>query len=166
MPADLLSTLLSQGGSYTEPKLHTVKAGAAWAALEYAKFLAVDDEGNIKSKDIKTDVRIVPASINYTEKSRFRSKAVFHIGQPFSVDEYTQEFLSASAAQPHDALRPGSDAAGYLSAPLTPGIGQGAGSDNEGGESNTKAYTRSQCSHRSPRRKATSLRRRSRRLQA
>lgn len=79
----------------------------------------------------------MPASINYTEKSRFRSKAVFHIGEAFSVDEYTQEFLSASSTSTNgptaqDATKLGADPSMYLSAPPTPGPGQG-GSDNEGG---------------------------------
>jgi hypothetical protein len=78
-----------------------MKAGAAWAALEYAKFLLAEEENKNDSSsaspsDIKTDVKIVPASINYTEKSRWRSKAVFQMGKAFSVDEYTEEFLAAS----------------------------------------------------------------------
>lgn len=96
--------LFPEGGSFTEPKLHSMKAGAAWAALEYAKHLTLQREeanGDGHAGDptrIKTDVMVVPASINYTEKSRFRSKAVFQMGKAFSVDEFTEEFLSASIA--------------------------------------------------------------------
>lgn len=105
----LTNTILSYpprpipGGSFTEPKLHSMKAGAAWAALEYAKHLTLQrEEAKTDLSQIKTDVMVVPASINYTEKSRFRSKAVFQMGKAFSVDEYTQEFLSASLANPLD----------------------------------------------------------------
>ncbi|CAO1628945.1 unnamed protein product [Parajaminaea phylloscopi] len=126
MEAGEAIALFPEGGSYTEPRLHAIKAGAAWAALEYAKFLAVDEEGQLKShnvRDIKTGVKIVPASINYTEKSRFRSKAVFHIGQAFSVDEYSDEFLSASLASSGDSslgLGPSDQSIFPYSAPQTP----------------------------------------------
>ncbi|PWN17985.1 hypothetical protein BCV69DRAFT_90359 [Microstroma glucosiphilum] len=93
--------LFPEGGSYTEPRLHSMKAGAAWAALEYAKFLLAEEENKkdgspASPSEIKTDVKIIPASINYTEKSRWRSQAIFQMGKAFSVDEYTDEFLAAS----------------------------------------------------------------------
>lgn len=132
------------GGSFTEPKLHSIKAGAAWAALEYAKFLALDENGSLKqgaAEATKTGVKIVPASINYTEKSRFRSNAVFHIGEAFSVDEFTEEFLSASldasnSSQDHGNVKLGgitSEQSSFpFSAPQTPMISTPApGSDNE-----------------------------------
>lgn len=87
--------LFPEGGSYTEHRLHSMKAGAAWAALEYAKHMGSD----------KTKVTIVPASINYTDKSRFRSEAVFQFGPAFSVDEYTQEFLSDAQVAAEVAAR-------------------------------------------------------------
>lgn len=118
-----LTAMAISGGSYTEPRLHHIKAGAAWAALEYAKFLALEEDGSLKpnaADATRTGVKIVPASINYTEKSRFRSRAVFHIGEAFSVDEYTEEFLSSSIATVKKntlGLEPGS----YRnSAPQTP----------------------------------------------
>lgn len=120
--------LFPEGGSFTEPKLNGMKAGAAWAALEYAKHLTLEREGGASSSKVKTDVMVVPASINYTEKSRFRSKAVFQMGKAFSVDEFTDEFLSASLAAPNGAegrlAVPGQDEGGSLpgSALQTPGI--------------------------------------------
>lgn len=108
--------LFPEGGSYTEHRLHSMKAGAAWAALEYAKHMGSE----------KTKVTIVPASINYTDKSRFRSEAVFQFGTAFSVDEYTQEFLSDGEPPAEVAVRKDfpfdvlvKDAQG--SAPHTPG---------------------------------------------
>lgn len=101
--------------------MHSIKAGAAWAALEYAKFLAGED-----GKAVDTNVLIVPASINYTEKSRFRSKAVFNIGKPFSVDEYTDEFLAASTNDPASLLSVRSDNSSFpYSAPMTPAATSG-----------------------------------------
>lgn len=115
--------LFPEGGSYTEPKLHSMKAGAAWAALEYAKYLAFDEQGHLRedAKETKTGVKIVPASINYTEKSRFRSKAVFQIGRAFSVDEYSAEFLSASTKAGEEVNLVTSDNSSFpYSAPMTP----------------------------------------------
>jgi len=62
-----------------------MKAGAAWAALEYAKHLLMENQENASSDESLekkkletwTDVTIVPASINYSDKSRFRTRAVF-----------------------------------------------------------------------------------------
>lgn len=82
--------LFPEGGSYTEHRFHSMKAGAAWAALEYARHLVQKGSSN----PTKTQLLIVPASINYTDKSRFRSQAVFQFGTPFSVDQYTKEFLA------------------------------------------------------------------------
>ncbi|PWN32572.1 acyltransferase, partial [Meira miltonrushii] len=85
--------LFPEGGSYTEHRLHSMKAGAAWAALEYAKHLLLQGEIDDPTK---SKVTIVPAAINYTDKSRFRSEAVFEFGQPFTVDEYMTEFMTPS----------------------------------------------------------------------
>lgn len=83
--------LFPEGGSYTEHRLHSMKAGAAWAALEYAKHLLLQGEIDDPAK---SKVTIVPAAINYTDKSRFRSEAIFEFGEPFTVDEYMTEFMS------------------------------------------------------------------------
>lgn len=58
--------LFPEGTSYTEPRIMQVKDGAAWAALEYTKWLA---ENNIQGGE----VRIIPAAIVYTNKSKYRS---------------------------------------------------------------------------------------------
>ncbi|UZJ54094.1 hypothetical protein CBS101457_003414 [Exobasidium rhododendri] len=88
--------LFPEGGSFTEHRLHSMKAGAAWAALEYAKHLV--DEG--ADDPTRTKLLIVPASINYTDKSRFRGRALFKFGPAFSVDQYTEEFLSDDVVTP------------------------------------------------------------------
>lgn len=58
--------LFPEGTSYTEPRIMQVKDGAAWAALEYTKWAA--DHG-IDGPEVK----IVPAAIVYTNKSKYRS---------------------------------------------------------------------------------------------
>lgn len=64
----LAVALFPEGTSYTETKIMQVKDGAAWAALEYTKWA--------KDKDLKQHetVKIIPAAIVYTNKSKYRSQ--------------------------------------------------------------------------------------------
>lgn len=86
--------LFPEGGSYTEHRLHSMKAGAAWAALEYAKHRVQQGA----TSPAQTELLIVPAAINYTDKSRFRGQALFTFGPAFSLDQYTEQFLSDDAS--------------------------------------------------------------------
>ena len=63
----LAVALFPEGTSYTEPRIMQVKDGAAWAALEYTKW--------VKDTNIPADPNlvIVPAAIVYTNKSKYRS---------------------------------------------------------------------------------------------
>jgi glycerol-3-phosphate O-acyltransferase/dihydroxyacetone phosphate acyltransferase len=61
-----------EGTSYTEPRIMQVKDGIAWTALEYTKWLR-GDEGR---KSGGKDVVVVPVSIVYTNKSKYRSSVV------------------------------------------------------------------------------------------
>jgi len=65
---DKAVALFPEGTSYTEPRIMQIKDGAAWAALEYAKFQREQPAGN-GSKGIV----IVPVAIVYTNKSKYRS---------------------------------------------------------------------------------------------
>lgn len=58
--------LFPEGTSYTEPRIMQVKDGAAWAALEYTKW------AKESGKDLP-DVTVIPVSIVYTNKSKYRS---------------------------------------------------------------------------------------------
>ncbi|KAE8223523.1 hypothetical protein CF319_g3457 [Tilletia indica] len=86
--------LFPEGGSFTEPHLHSIKAGAAWAALEYARYLAIH---NARHPEV-TKVQVVPIGISYTDKSRLGSSAVIQFGRSFSIDSYTKDFLRAQDA--------------------------------------------------------------------
>ena len=67
----LAVALFPEGTSYTAPRIVQVKDGAAWAALEYSKWM-------IEHPDKATaDVVIVPAAIVYTDKSKYRSDVIF-----------------------------------------------------------------------------------------
>lgn len=74
-----------------------MKAGAAWAALEYAKNLQMTKERAPQH----TEVTVIPAGINFTSKSRYRSSACLEWGPVFQVDEYAAQFLkTASSSEP------------------------------------------------------------------
>lgn len=60
--------LFPEGTSYTETRIMQVKDGAAWAALEYTKW--AKEKGLTKHEKVK----IVPAAIVYTDKSKYRSQ--------------------------------------------------------------------------------------------
>ena len=60
--------LFPEGTSYTEPRIMQVKDGAAWAALEYSKWVRENPEH--ASQD---PLVIVPCAIVYTNKSKYRS---------------------------------------------------------------------------------------------
>ena len=64
--------LFPEGTSYTEPRIMQVKDGAAWAALEYTKWL----KQNLGTT--QKDVTIVPVSIVYTNKTKYRSEVRFY----------------------------------------------------------------------------------------
>lgn len=83
--------LFPEGGSYTIPKLAKLKMGAAWAALEYSRYLQL--QGGDKRPE--TEVNIVPAAVVMDDKSVFRSRAVLRFGKPIRLDSYIDEFLSA-----------------------------------------------------------------------
>ncbi|KAJ3772017.1 glycerol-3-phosphate-acyltransferase [Lentinula raphanica] len=78
--------LFPEGTSYTEPRIMQVKDGAAWAALEYTK--------HAKENPGFPEVKIVPAAIVYTNKSKYRSSVIIEFGQPISMDPYKEQFFS------------------------------------------------------------------------
>ena len=60
------------GTSYTEPRIMQVKDGVSWTALEYYKWLQTPEGLKCKERDLV----VVPCSLVYTDKSRYRSSAV------------------------------------------------------------------------------------------
>ncbi|KAH7888964.1 hypothetical protein F5I97DRAFT_1803842 [Phlebopus sp. FC_14] len=90
--------LFPEGTSYTEPRIMQVKDGAAWAALEYIKWA---EERGIKGPE----VRIVPAAIVYTNKSKYRSDVIMEFGQPISMQDYREQFFSDLEGAPRAAVK-------------------------------------------------------------
>lgn len=83
--------LFPEGGSYTIPYVADLKMGAAWAALEYARYLQLESDGGKQN----TQVEILPTAVVFDDKSRFRSRALLRFGKPIRLDAYIDEFLSA-----------------------------------------------------------------------
>jgi 1-acyl-sn-glycerol-3-phosphate acyltransferase len=66
--------LFPEGVSHNSPKLLPMKTGAARIAL-----------GAAAAGESPIDVKIVPVGLYYTNKTTFRSEALLHFGEPFSV---------------------------------------------------------------------------------
>ncbi|KAI0684811.1 glycerol-3-phosphate-acyltransferase [Cytidiella melzeri] len=80
--------LFPEGTSYTEPRIMQVKDGAAWAALEYTKQSKDNGRGN--------PATIVPVAIVYTNKSKYRSRAIVEYCKSISMDEYIEQYMSGN----------------------------------------------------------------------
>nr|VWP02489.1 N/A [Ganoderma boninense] len=94
--------LFPEGTSYTEPHIMQVKDGAAWAALEYIKWA---QENPDKVKKGAENVMIVPATIVYTNKSKYRSQVIMEFGQPIGMEDYLGQFMSGEEGAPRAAVK-------------------------------------------------------------
>src|SRR5256714_191455 len=79
-----------EGVSHDEPGLRPIKTGAARIALAA---VATGEVSNLK---------IVPAGLYYTSKTRFRSDALLYIGVPIDVEPVT---LEPNGTPPREAVR-------------------------------------------------------------
>ncbi|KZT04264.1 glycerol-3-phosphate-acyltransferase [Laetiporus sulphureus 93-53] len=91
-----------EGTSYTEPRIVQVKDGAAWAALEYAKWAREHPDRVMPGAE---NVRIVTAAIVYTNKTKYRSNAIMEFGPPMSIDPYLEQFMSIEEGAPRSAVK-------------------------------------------------------------
>ncbi|EJU02899.1 glycerol-3-phosphate acyltransferase [Dacryopinax primogenitus] len=83
-----------EGTSYTEPSIVQVKDGAAWCALEYTAMVRdAKAQGSTKSF---SPVVIVPASVVYTNKSKYRSAVILRFGKALTMDAYMDAYTSPS----------------------------------------------------------------------
>ena len=79
-----------EGVSHDEPRLRSIKTGAARIAL-----------GAVSTGEV-TDLKIVPAGLYYTSKTTFRSAVLLHFGKPIEV---TRTELKADGDPPRAAVR-------------------------------------------------------------
>lgn len=79
-----------EGASHDEPRLLPIKTGAARIAL------AAVSTGEV------VDLKIVPAGLYYTSKTKFRSAALLYFGKPIEVTPIT---LEADGDPPRSAVR-------------------------------------------------------------
>lgn len=85
--------IFPEGTSYTKPHMDPIKEGIAWATLEYEKnrMMVAQDHGSTK------DVQLVVASIVYTKKTDYRSRAVVNFSKPIRMQKYRDDFLASSS---------------------------------------------------------------------
>jgi 1-acyl-sn-glycerol-3-phosphate acyltransferase len=79
-----------EGISHDKPGLQPIKTGAARISL------AAVSTGEVR------ELKIVPAGLYYTSKTRFRSDALLYFGKPIDVDPVT---LEPDGTPPRDAVR-------------------------------------------------------------
>ena len=65
---DRVVGVFPEGTSYTEPRIVQVKEGAAWAALEYSRWMRENADGDGQP------IKIIPAGIAYTDKTQYLSR--------------------------------------------------------------------------------------------
>lgn len=92
--------LFPEGTSYTEPRIMQVKDGAAWSALEYAKWAKENPD-----KVTEDPLVIVPTAIVYTNKSKYRSYVIMEFGRGITLDPYIDQFLSVEEGAPRAAVK-------------------------------------------------------------
>ena len=69
MYPDRVVGLFPEGTSYTEPRIVQVKEGAAWAALEYCRWMRENADG-ADGRPIK----IIPVGMAHTDKTQYLSR--------------------------------------------------------------------------------------------
>ena len=85
--------LFPEGVSHNSPNLLPIKTGAARIALG-----AVSVGSDVNNLDLK----IVPVGLFYTSKGTFRSEALLHFGEPFTVEAVV---LDGDGQPPRDEVR-------------------------------------------------------------
>jgi len=65
-----------EGTSYTEPSIVQVMSGAAWAAVEYARWEREQEVNGVnrKQREKRKGLVILPVGIVYTDKSQYQSR--------------------------------------------------------------------------------------------
>ncbi|EKM48244.1 uncharacterized protein PHACADRAFT_51675, partial [Phanerochaete carnosa HHB-10118-sp] len=90
-----------EGTSYTEPHIAQIKEGAAWAALEHARWQMQHTSEYKEGGPEK--LMVVPVGIIYTDKSHFQSQVLVQYGKPIDTEPYAQRYLASN--DPHAEVK-------------------------------------------------------------
>ena len=93
-----------------------IKDGASWSALEYMKWAAENPDKATEEK-----LKVVPAAIVYTNKSKYRSEVIIEyvqylsssswrsqmirFGEPIVMSEFAEQFMSSAEGEPRAAVK-------------------------------------------------------------
>lgn len=89
-----------EGTSYTQSRIVQVMPGAAWAAVEYVRYVHDQNgygNGKGKGKETETGLKIVPVAIVYTDKSRYQSR----VSSTLCLSTFTHLLISVLADLRH-----------------------------------------------------------------
>ncbi|KAJ3510928.1 hypothetical protein NLJ89_g4397 [Agrocybe chaxingu] len=99
---DQVLGVFPEGTSYTQASILQVMPGAAWAAVEYVRYVrenadpgcvSISEKGKEKEGEMPTGLRIVPVAIVYTDKTRYQSRISVKYGEPIFVDVYAAQLF-------------------------------------------------------------------------
>lgn len=92
-----------EGVSHNEPRLRPIKTGAARIALGAVSTGEVSGTARgLLARGPVSDLKIVPAGLYYTSKTKFRSEVLLYFGKPLEV---TPVELEADGNPPRQAVR-------------------------------------------------------------
>ncbi len=92
-----------EGVSHNEPRLRPIKTGAARIALGAVSTGEVSGTpGGLPARGPVSDLKIVPAGLYYTSKTKFRSEVLLYFGKPLAV---TPVELDSDGNPPRAAVR-------------------------------------------------------------
>ncbi|KDQ53912.1 hypothetical protein JAAARDRAFT_38882 [Jaapia argillacea MUCL 33604] len=92
-----------EGTSYTEPGIVQVKEGAAWAGVEFVRWVKQreregrDNGTGVRAMEVgEEELVIVPTPIVYTDKSQYLSRVCVKYGKPIKMSTYKSRILACS----------------------------------------------------------------------
>jgi glycerol-3-phosphate O-acyltransferase/dihydroxyacetone phosphate acyltransferase len=91
-----------EGVSHDEPRLRQIKTGAARIALAAVSNGVVTGTPEVSASGPHLDLKIVPAGLYYTSKTKFRSAVLLYFGKPIAVEPVK---LEADGNPPRAAVR-------------------------------------------------------------
>lgn len=85
--------IFAEGVSVQDRRLKPIKKGAARLAFEAQEALGT------------SPLHIIPIGVNYSDPSRFRSRLIYHIGEPISVLQYLPAYRQQPAKAQYDMIQ-------------------------------------------------------------